>query len=146
MDFLAQVFRSKKAAFGPFKAHRASRVLTGPNGTHVLEPEVMELLFLLVNQVDEPVSREDINAHLWPRQSVDPDALVRCLTKLRLALGDDPSALWYIQTYPKGEPLGGKLTAARLVYPIRWGFAISLALIFTAAFLLIMWLGQRAMS
>lgn len=89
MSFLAHALRYRKVAFGPFKAHRASRVLTGPQGQQVLEPEVMELLFLLADNADQPVWREEIHAYLWPRRVVEHDALARCVSKLRRALGDD---------------------------------------------------------
>jgi hypothetical protein len=44
--------------YGPWKAYRASRELVGPAGTQVLEPEAMELLFLLSASNDELVLSE----------------------------------------------------------------------------------------
>lgn len=139
MNFLAHALRSRRASFGPFKVHRASRVLTGPNGTQVLEPEVIELLFLLVDNAGEPVWREEILERLWPRQVVGQDALGRCVAKLRQALGDDPSAPQYIETLMKGDLSAGIPTGVRLRFPTRWGFAIGLALAFSAAMYVILW-------
>lgn len=83
---------------GSWTAHRASGELIGPAGTQVLEPKVMELLFLLAMRRGQVVSREEISARLWPKVVVNEDFLARCVFKLRKALGDDARAPRYIET------------------------------------------------
>lgn len=66
-----------------------------------LAPKVADLLMLLVATPQQVVSKETISAALWPDAVVGDEALARCVSKLRKALGDDPKAPAYIQTLAK---------------------------------------------
>lgn len=66
-----------------------------------LEPKVADLLSLLVLRPGQVVSKEDLTVGLWPDVVVGEDALPRCVSKLRRALGDDPKAPRFIETVPK---------------------------------------------
>lgn len=86
---------------GPWTAERASGLLRGESGEVKLEPKVMDLLWLLAANAGSVVSRERILAALWPDVIVGEDALARCISKLRLALGDDARTPRYIETIAK---------------------------------------------
>ncbi|MEM8995757.1 MAG: winged helix-turn-helix domain-containing protein [Acidobacteriota bacterium] len=66
-----------------------------------LEPKVAALLELLANRAGELVTKEEVTAALWPDVVVGEDALPRCLSKLRRALGDDAKSPRYVETVPK---------------------------------------------
>ncbi|MEO1369989.1 MAG: transcriptional regulator, partial [Acidobacteriota bacterium] len=74
-----------------------------------LEPKVAALLELLAGRPGELVTKEEVTASLWPDVVVGEDALPRCLSKLRRALGDDAKAPRYVETVPKR---GYRLVAA----------------------------------
>ena len=66
-----------------------------------LEPKVADLLAVLVQRPGQVVSKDDLTAQLWPDVVVGEDALPRCVSKLRRALGDDPKSPRFIETVPK---------------------------------------------
>lgn len=66
-----------------------------------LEPKVADLLAFLVERASQVVSKDDLTHHLWPDVIVGEDALPRCVSKLRRALGDDPKSPRFIETVPK---------------------------------------------
>ncbi len=91
--------------FGVWKAYRDSRELVGPAGTKVMDPDVMERLFLLPRNAETGISRAQIYEQLWPRGGTAPNALARCISQLRQALHDDPDARGYVLTYfERGGP------------------------------------------
>jgi transcriptional activator of cad operon len=86
---------------GAWRADRPSGRLTGPDGDVAVEPKVMDLLFFLAERQGAVVSREALMAGVWPGVTVGDDALARCVSKLRKALGDDPHAPRYLETISK---------------------------------------------
>jgi hypothetical protein len=56
-----------------------------------LRPEVFHLLAYLLAHRDRVVSRQELGAHLWPKQFVSEATLDACLAQARQAVGDsDP--------------------------------------------------------
>lgn len=93
--------RAETLDLPPWRADRASGELRGPAGVARLEPRVMDLLFLLGSRPGEVLTREELQAALWPDTVVGEDALARLVFKLRRALGDDPKAPRFVETLPK---------------------------------------------
>ncbi|WP_298915306.1 tetratricopeptide repeat protein [uncultured Algimonas sp.] len=76
-----------------------------------LEPKVMDLLIRLAGDPGQVVTREALDAALWPGVIVGEDVLSRTLSKLRKALGDSASDPIFIETIPK--------RGYRLLVPVR---------------------------
>lgn len=68
-------------------------------GERHLEPRVMTLLEALASQPNKVVQREALINQVWPDVIVAEQALTKCISELRQALGDDKRCL--IQTVPK---------------------------------------------
>jgi TolB-like protein len=63
-----------------------------------LTPKAASVMTLLVAQVGEPVTKEDLFASVWPGTVVTDDALTTCIAELRRALEDDPKQPRFIET------------------------------------------------
>jgi len=61
----------------------------------------MAVLLELTANGRDTVSRDDLNSAVWPRGYVTDDALTRCISQLRQALGDDPKEPAFISTVPR---------------------------------------------
>jgi TolB-like protein/Flp pilus assembly protein TadD len=72
------------------------------NGTDVqVEPKVMEVLVCLATRPGESISKEIIIKTVWPDTFVSDDALIRCVSELRKAFGDNAGKPTVIETIPK---------------------------------------------
>lgn len=72
------------------------------NGTvRRLEPKVMQVLVALAREPGEVVTRERIREQVWPNVFVGEDVLIRAVSEIRRAFGDDSQAPQMIQTIPK---------------------------------------------
>lgn len=76
-----------------------------------LEPKVMGVLSSLAVQAGEVVTRDELLDAVWPDVVVTGNALSRCVSDLRRALGDDPRTPKLIETIPK--------TGYRLLVPVE---------------------------
>jgi eukaryotic-like serine/threonine-protein kinase len=89
--------------FGAFEAYPRTGTLL-KNGTRVkLQEQPFRLLCFLLEYPGELVTREAIQAHLWPANTFvefDPSLNV-AVGKLRDALGDDSESPRFIETVPK---------------------------------------------
>ncbi|WP_412061723.1 winged helix-turn-helix domain-containing protein [Rubrivirga sp. IMCC45206] len=73
-----------------------------PNGTTVrLEPKATAVLVMLAAHPGEVVPREALLETVWPDVVVTEASLTRCVSQLRLALGDDAREPAFIETIPK---------------------------------------------
>jgi hypothetical protein len=145
----ARLTGARTISFGSWKARRASRELIGPAGTRVLEPEVMELLFLLAENGDERVACNDILDRLSPLGVTSYDAMIRCIARLQEAVGDDPRAPTYVvtATKPDAGPLSQRVDSVRLTWPSRPWWAIALTGVAGFVLLaLLLWLARGARS
>ena len=75
--------------------------VSGPRGDFHLNSRSMDVLLYLAERAGEVVSREDFNRHVWHPAVVADDALTRCISELRRALGDTATNPGFIETIPK---------------------------------------------
>lgn len=75
--------------------------IVGPDGETRISPRAMEVLVLLTHRAGEVVSREEFAEKLWGPAVVTDDALTRCISELRNALGDARGRPRFIKTVPK---------------------------------------------
>ena len=81
--------------------HPSRNRVSGPQGDFHLNSRSMDVLVYLAERAGEVVSREDFNQHVWHPTVVADDALTRCISELRRALGDTAAKPNFIETVPK---------------------------------------------
>ncbi|MCU9850642.1 tetratricopeptide repeat protein [Defluviimonas sp. WL0024] len=83
-----------------------------------LEPKVMALLVFFAQTPGRTRMREELEDKLWPGVTVGYDALASAVSKLRSALGDDPSSPSFVETIPKvGYRMVAPVTPAGVMSP-----------------------------
>ncbi len=95
-DPLASGFRLGDHAVHPSRG----RIVSLAGEVHV-EPRAMEVLVALARRAGDTVSRDDLIDVVWKHPYVSDEALSRCISMLRHALGDDRSQPRYLETVPK---------------------------------------------
>jgi DNA-binding winged helix-turn-helix (wHTH) protein len=78
----------------------ACQVSRGGETTKV-EPRAMAVLHYLVANAGRTVSRDELLDEIWHTRNVVEEALTKCISHLRQALGDDVRHPTYIETVPK---------------------------------------------
>ncbi|MBE9560729.1 MAG: winged helix-turn-helix domain-containing protein [Proteobacteria bacterium] len=68
---------------------------------HKIEPKAMTVLFCLVQQQGQVISREVLEEKAWPDMVVGYDSLASAIIKLRKAFGDNAKHPEVIETVPK---------------------------------------------
>lgn len=66
-----------------------------------LEPKMMGVLLCLAQRSGDVVSKEQIVEEVWQGTFVTDDVLIRCVSELRKAFGDDAGKSTIIETIPK---------------------------------------------
>jgi DNA-binding winged helix-turn-helix (wHTH) protein/tetratricopeptide (TPR) repeat protein len=79
---------------------RLSQIRRNNESVHVT-PRAMAVLVHLASARGNVVSRNEVLDAVWPRLTVTPDALSRCLVELRKALDEDSNDPRIIETIPK---------------------------------------------
>lgn len=89
--------------FGSFDLDAGSGELRRAGRLIRLPPQPARLLCLLASRTGALVTREEIQAHLWPKDTfVDFDlGINHCLKRIRAALGDNAQAPRFIETLPR---------------------------------------------
>lgn len=90
-------------SFGPFEISPDSGELRKSGRAVKLAPQPFQLLAFLIEHAGVLVTREELQAALWPDGTTvefDP-GLNYCIRQIRLALGDDAREPLYIETVPK---------------------------------------------
>lgn len=82
-----------------------------------IEPKMVDVLLVLVEQAGSPVRRADLEREVWSGAAVGTELLSRTIWKLRKVLGDDPASPAYIETIPRVgyrlvAPVGNRPPAA----------------------------------
>ncbi|MCF2860147.1 winged helix-turn-helix domain-containing protein [Pseudoalteromonas sp. SMS1] len=77
-----------------------------------VEPKILQVLLLLAQHPQQVVSHQQIMAHVWSGTEVVPNALQRCIARLRKVLGDDAKSPHIIATHPK--------IGYRLIADVKW--------------------------
>ncbi len=86
--------------FAGFALDRATRTLRTTGGLDVnLRPKSFDVLCLLVARAGALVTREEIFQEVWPGVVVTDESVSRCVSDIRLALGDGVQKL--IKTVPR---------------------------------------------
>ena len=85
---------------GAYRVDPLSGEVAGPDGVKHVQPKVMDVLLCLVEHGGKLVERDAIVDRVWGRATSE-EALTRCISELRGALGDDRGTPRYIQTLPK---------------------------------------------
>ncbi|MCP3935169.1 MAG: hypothetical protein GY708_07330, partial [Actinomycetia bacterium] len=80
-----------------FELDTASRRLVGLAGDVHIEPQVFDVLLLLVEERDRVVPKEEILDAVWGDQFVSESALTTRIKEARRALGDDGRTQKYIR-------------------------------------------------
>ena len=85
-------------------------VITHDESETNLEPKVMQVLLLLVDNAGELVTQETIFRQVWPNSIFSASSIQRCITLLRKVFADDARLQAVIKTHPKrGYSLHAKL-------------------------------------
>lgn len=88
--------------FGPFCLDTLNRSLLRSGERVYIQPKTYEVLWLLIQNRDRVVSREELRDGVWGATTwVVESALRFQINQARKALGDDPSDPKYIKTFPK---------------------------------------------
>jgi Tol biopolymer transport system component/DNA-binding winged helix-turn-helix (wHTH) protein len=72
--------------------------VTGPGGTHQIEPRIMRVLLVLVERAGGVVTRQELLDEVWADAIVGEEILTRAVSELRHVFGDDPRQPTYIET------------------------------------------------
>ena len=75
--------------FGPFTLDLGRLCLRGPSGEVELRPKSFEVLRYLAEHPGRVVSKEEVIAAVWPDVIVTDDSLIRCISEVRRAIGDE---------------------------------------------------------
>ncbi|WMS42559.1 AAA family ATPase [Acuticoccus sp. MNP-M23] len=84
--------------FGSFTLNVGQRRLLDGDTFIPVEPKVFDVLHFLLQNRERVVAREELLAHCWPNAVVSDGTLSRCLSRIRLALGQPRDADVPIQT------------------------------------------------
>lgn len=88
--------------FGPFELNPRAAELRREGSIVPLQPQPAGVLALLVQRAGELVTREEIQAAIWPDRVVDYEqGLNYAIRKIRSALGDDADTPRYVETLPR---------------------------------------------
>ena len=97
--------------FGPFTLDLGRLCLSGPKGEVELRPKSFEVLRYLAEHPGRVISKEEMIAAVWPEVIVTDDSLVRCISEVRRAIGDEEQAT--IKTVPRRGYLFQAVVSAR---------------------------------
>lgn len=86
---------------GPWRVEPDSGRLSSDDTEMTLEPQLLSLLVILAREPGLVMSRDRLEAALWPDTVVGEDTLARTVSRLRRALGDSAQAPRYVETLPK---------------------------------------------
>lgn len=108
--------------FGSFELDPARHELSADGTPVALEPQVFDLLVLLVSRAGDLVSRDEIIAEVWKGRIVSDAAISSRINAVRKALGDDGTRQESVRTVPRrgfrfAQPVEVDLSAARAVQP-----------------------------
>jgi adenylate cyclase len=85
--------------FGLFTLDLERLCLRGPAGQVELRPKSFEVLRYLTEHAGRVISKEEVVASVWPDVIVTDDSLIRCISEVRRAIGDESQHI--IKTVPR---------------------------------------------
>ncbi len=86
---------------GPYQFHRDDNSVVHENKTRPVQPKIVQLVGLLVENQGTVVTRETIEACLWPGCLVGLDSVNNTVSRLRKTVCDNPKTPLYIETIPR---------------------------------------------
>lgn len=102
------------ASWDGFELDARARRLSGPDGEIHVEPQVFDVLALLIAERDRVVAKAEILEAVWGDQFVSESALTTRIKEARRALGDDGRAQRYIRnSHGRGYQFIGELSSNR---------------------------------
>ena len=87
--------------FGPFIYDLEQRALFRGDQPVPLAPKTIDLLHVLLEERGRIVAKADLMRRVWPGTTVEEVGLVRNVSLLRKALGDEAEEASYIETVPR---------------------------------------------
>src|SRR5262252_2876403 len=87
--------------FGGFRLDETGRILFCGDQPVPLPPKVADVLFLLVQNAEQVIEKEDLLKQVWPDAYVEEGSLTRAVSILRKALEEGGDEREYIATIPK---------------------------------------------
>ena len=99
-DAVVRHSRAPALQFGPFTLRRAEKQLLENDRPVRLGSRAFELLTALAERAGEVVSREELEARVWPHTLVEETSLRVHISALRKALGDGRDGVRYITNVP----------------------------------------------
>ncbi|HWX09211.1 MAG TPA: winged helix-turn-helix domain-containing protein, partial [Gaiellaceae bacterium] len=105
--------RDDVIAFGPFCLLEKERRLE-KNGVDVkVGSRALEILIALARRAGEVVSKEELNARVWPDETIEQSGIRVHVSALRKALGDGQGGARYVTNIPgRGYCFVGKLSSS----------------------------------
>ncbi len=100
MSRVTQESSDQALTFGPFRLHRARKQLLEGDKPVRLGSRALDLLIALVERAGEVVSREELEACVWPSTIVEETSLRVHISALRKALGDGHGGARFIANVP----------------------------------------------
>jgi adenylate cyclase len=88
-----------KLNFGSLTLDLVRLSLFGPAGEIRLRPKSFEVLCYLAERAGQAVTKDELIAAIWPNVTVTEESLTRCISDIRLAIGDQAQRI--IKTLPK---------------------------------------------
>ncbi len=99
-------------SFGEFGLNVRDRRLVRAGVEIAMTPKTFDTLRYLVENRGRVVTKEELRGHLWPDVTVDPNALLQCISRVRKALGGLP----YLETV---SGIGYRFAAPVIETPIQ---------------------------
>jgi DNA-binding winged helix-turn-helix (wHTH) protein len=94
----ATMIQMRQILFPPFRLDPINERLMRDQEVIPLRPKSFAVLRYLAERPDELVRKEELIEAVWPRTYVTDTLLKGCVTEIRKALGDAPSAPRFIET------------------------------------------------
>ena len=110
-EHAAEAWRRPVLDVGAYRVEVRARRIAGEDGATRVEPKVMAVLRCLAERPGEVVSKDEFMETVWGDAVVTDDALLRCISELRKAFGDDARHPDYIETI--------RSQGYRLIAPVR---------------------------
>lgn len=88
-----------KLVFGSLTLDLERLCLLGPAGEIKLRPKSFEVLRYLAERAGQTITKDELIAAIWPDVTVTEESLTRCISDVRLAIGDRAQRV--IKTLPK---------------------------------------------
>lgn len=101
IDEVGQDLRTVDYRFGDCSLDTETLELTRSGAIVSLEPQVLRLILVLIENRDRAVAKDELIEKVWKRRFVSDSSLNTCISAARQALGDDGRSQSVIKTLPR---------------------------------------------